>query len=105
MKRRACLMILAGMVSVSALLAPASAAASTRLYVQIGPPAPIVEPVVVAPGPAYVWTPGYYRWDGRAYVWVGGRYAVPPRPHAVWVAGRWHHHHSHGWYWVNGHWR
>jgi hypothetical protein len=31
------------------------------------PPAPQVEVQVVAPGPGYVWTPGYWAWHGR---WV-----------------------------------
>ena len=54
-------MIVAGTLSASA----ASADASTRVYVRIGPPAPIVETRVVAPGPGYVWVGGYHTWAGR----------------------------------------
>jgi hypothetical protein len=75
-----------------------------RLYVRVGPPAPIVEAAIVAPGPAYVWTPGFYRWDRAAYVWSPGRYVLPPRPRAVWVPGHWVRE-RHGWYYVDGHWR
>jgi WXXGXW repeat (2 copies) len=67
------------------------------------PPAPKVEVQVVAPGPEFVWTPGYWGWHGR-WVWVGGRWVVPPRRHAVWVAGHWGHR-GRGYVWVGGHWR
>jgi hypothetical protein len=92
------------LVFVGFLAGSASAAVRARLYVQVGPPAPVVERVVVAPGPGYVWTPGYYRWDGRAYVWMPGRHVLPPRPHAVWVPGHWGHERR-GFFWIDGHWR
>lgn len=50
------------------------------------PVAAVVTPVVPAPGPGYVWVPGYWDWvDGR-WVWIEGRWVLPPRGHAVWVA-------------------
>ena len=52
----------------------ASAAPRNRVYVRIGPPAPIVERRIVAPGPGYVWIPGFHSWDGRAYLWRPGRW-------------------------------
>jgi hypothetical protein len=67
------------------------------------PPAPQVEVQVAAPGPGFVWTPGYWGWHGR-WVWVGGRWVVPPHRHAVWVAGHWGHR-GHGYVWVGGRWR
>jgi len=67
------------------------------------PPAPQVEVQVVAPGPGYVWTPGYWAWHGR-WVWVGGRWVFPPHRHAVWVGGHWGRR-GHGYVWVGGHWR
>lgn len=75
------------------------------VYVQVAPPAPIVEVRPPAPSHAHVWIGGYHSWNGSAYVWTPGRWDVPPRPHARWVAGRWHHHHRRGWYWIEGHWR
>ena len=80
------------------------AAAGTRVYVRIGPPAAIVETRVAAPSPRHVWIEGYHRWDGGAFVWVPGRWALPPAHHHAWVAGRWVHD-PHGWYWAEGHWR
>ena len=84
--------------------AAGTAAADTHVYVRVGPPAPVVEVRRAAPGPRYVWVPGYHRWDGRAYVWVPGTWLLPPHGRVAWVPARWVHDH-HGWYVVNGHWR
>ena len=93
-----------GAVLLSTVLMAIPASASTRVYVRVGPPAPIVEVRPVAPGPRYVWVNGYHRWDGRAYAWVPGKWVLPPRARAVWVPGRWVHA-SRGYYWVDGRWR
>ena len=91
--------------AVLTLLPAAPASAGTRVYVRIGPPAPVVETRVVAPGPHHVWIAGYHRWDGRAYVWVPGRWELPPASYRTWVPGHWVHHGHEGYYWVDGHWR
>jgi hypothetical protein len=77
---------------------------AAQVVVRVGPPAPVYERAVPAPGRGYVWTPGYHRWDGRAYVWSPGVWMMPPRRHAHWVRARWAHRHG-GWYFVEGHWR
>jgi len=93
-------------LTTSALAASLPAQAGARIYVRIGPPVPVVEVAAVAPGPGYVWVPGYHRWDGGAYVWVGGHWAVPPHHYYhAWVPGHWVRHSRHGWYWREGHWR
>jgi len=78
-------------------------AAMAQIYVHVGPPRPIREhrPPL---RPCYVWQAGYHRWDGNRYVLVPGAYVAPPRPHAMWVPGRWVHT-RHGWMWREGHWR
>jgi len=87
-------------------LAPAApAAAGARIYVRIGPPAPVVEERIIAPSPRHVWIGGYHRWDGRAYVWVPGRWELPPSRYRTWVPGHWVRHQRNGYYWVDGHWR
>ena len=48
------------------------------VVVRVAPPRAVVETRVPAPGPGYVWTPGYQRWDGRAYVWAPGAWVMPP---------------------------
>ena len=78
--------------------------ASARVVVNIAPPIPVVETVAPAPGPGYVWIPGYHLWDGHAYVWVPGTWVLPPRPHARWEPPHWKRTHG-GWFFVEGHWR
>ncbi len=92
-----------GLSLVAFTCAPAQAQIYGGIYVQFGPPAPIVEPVPPPPAPYYVWVPGYWRWDGARYVWSRGRYARPPRGYAVWAPGRWMRH-GHEWYWQPGRW-
>lgn len=75
-----------------------------EVVVRVAPPRPVVEVRGVAPGRGYVWIAGYHRWDGRAYVWVPGRWELPPRPHARWLAAHWTRRHG-GWVLVEGHWR
>jgi hypothetical protein len=80
--------------------------AERTVYVQSPPPAvpaPPPEAVVVTPGPAYVWVPGYWSWNG-SWVWVAGHYVVPPHPRAVWVGPHWGHG-PHGYVWIRGYWR
>ncbi len=74
------------------------------VVIRVAPPRPLVERRIPAPGPGYVWTQGYHRWDGRAYVWVPGAWVQAPRPHARWVAHRWVRRNG-GWVMVEGHWR
>ncbi len=82
----------------------AASAAQAAFFVNIAPPAPVVETPPVAPGPSYVWVPGTYVWNGVAFVWVPGRWVLPPFPGAHWAPPRWVHHH-HGWVFAEGHWR
>jgi hypothetical protein len=96
---------LASLILMGSLLAlAADASAAARVYIRVGPPAPIVERRSVAPGPRHVWVPGFYRYEPRGYVWVPGQWAVPPRARAAWVPGHWIHERR-GWYFVEGHWR
>jgi hypothetical protein len=93
--------LLAGTLTFASACAPAVYGGA---YVRVGPPAPVVEVRHAAPGPRYVWVPGYYRWGGRAYAWVPGRWVVPPRAHARWAPGHWQHNRR-GWFYVEGRWR
>jgi hypothetical protein len=95
-------LVLAGAL-LAGLLA-SSPAQAARIYVNIAPPVPIVEVRTAVPSPRHVWIEGYHRWDGRSYVWVPGRWALPPRARAVWVAPHWVKHRR-GWYFVGGRWR
>jgi hypothetical protein len=65
--------------------------ARAEIVLELRPPVTIHEERVARPSPRHVWIAGYHRWDGGAYVWERGRWEVPPREHAVWVAPRWRH--------------
>jgi hypothetical protein len=69
-----------------AALGAALAARAAEVIVRVAPPPPVSTAVIgVAPGPGYVWVPGYQRWNGSRYVWVAGRWTLPPRRGLVWV--------------------
>jgi hypothetical protein len=85
-----------------ALLVTGSSAQDIR--VNIAPPRARYERRPPAPGRGYVWTPGYYRWDGRGYNWDRGAWVRPPRAHARWIAPHWRRH-GHRWVFVEGRWR
>src|SRR5437870_2010158 len=97
---------MAAVLLLGGCLLPAVACASPRgrMYVRVGPPAPIVESRLVAPGPGYLWLPGYYSWDGRGYGWVPGRWDRAPTARASWVPAHWVRTRR-GWYLVEGRWR
>src|SRR5205823_1604597 len=69
--------------------APTRAVVTREVVVPQAPPSVRIEAQTVAPGPGYIWTPGYWRWSGRDYVWTSGSWVRPPRTTAVWVPGHW----------------
>jgi hypothetical protein len=68
---------------------------------RLPPPAPRIEPVVQRPG--MVWTPGYWRWNGRRYDWVGGSY-VHARPGFRWTPAQWERGPNGVWHFHEGFW-
>ncbi len=84
--------------------APQPVYVAPAAVVPIAPPAPVVEVIPAPPGGAYVWTPGYWSWNGRAYYWTKGHYVARPYARAVWVPPRWVRSGS-GWVLVPGRWR
>ncbi|MDP9122562.1 MAG: hypothetical protein M3O15_14535 [Acidobacteriota bacterium] len=54
---------------------------------------------IAAPGPGYVWVPGY----NEGYGWVPAHWALPPFAGAFWVTPRWSWN-GHQRYLVNGYW-
>jgi hypothetical protein len=90
-----------GLIMTTSACAPRGRVA---VYVPSPPPPPVRETIAVAPGPAYVWIPGYHMWNGSVYVWTPGRWELRPTRRHAWVPGHWKHDRR-GWYWVEGHWR
>jgi hypothetical protein len=67
------------------------------------PPPPRAEVVPAQPDLTFVWTPGFWDWQGR-WVWVHGYWGPRPHPGAVWVQGGWVHRHR-GYMWAHPHWQ
>jgi hypothetical protein len=94
-----------GLIAATLLAAlPVSSQAGVFVSVTIAPP---VLPVYVQPpipGPGYMWTPGYWAWDGDYgdYYWVPGTWVLAPVG-LLWTPGYW------GWVdgaylWHGGYW-
>jgi WXXGXW repeat (2 copies) len=99
---------LAALIGASSLgilsTAPAtSAQLSIGVAVTVPPPALPVYAQPPCPGPDYLWTPGYWAWDGTDYYWVPGTWVEAPDPGLLWTPGYW------GWgdggyFWHTGYW-
>lgn len=82
---------------------PASAAVNVGVAITLAPPPlpHVVQPA--APGPGYIWTPGYWAWGPNGYYWVDGAWLVPPAVGLLWTPGWWGwsdgHYRWHGGYW------
>jgi hypothetical protein len=72
------------------VLAISSAAvAQIRISVGFGPPALPVYEQPVCPGDGYLWTPGYWAWDGNEYYWVPGTWVESPEVGYLWTPPYW----------------
>jgi len=80
---------------------PLASQAGVFVSVTIAPPVlPVYEQPPI-PGPGYIWTPGYWAWDG-SYYWVPGTWVLAPVG-LLWTPGYW------GWvddvyFWHAGYW-
>jgi hypothetical protein len=73
------------------LLPIVSAAQGVSVSVNIAPPElPVYEQPPI-PGDGYLWTPGYWAWDGgnQDYYWVAGAWVEAPQPEYLWTPGYW----------------
>ena len=88
-------------------LPPLSSAHPAQIAVGISvgiapPPLPYyAQPI--CPGEGYIWTPGYWSWDGSDYYWVPGTWVLAPFEGGLWTPGYW------GWggaafFWHEGYW-
>ncbi len=82
-----------GLNSVALLAAPATARAQISIGISVGfaPPALPVYEQPPLPSDGYVWTPGYWAWDGpyQDYYWVPGTWVEPPSPGYLWTPAYW----------------
>jgi hypothetical protein len=93
--------ILVALLGVGLVLG-ASQAEAQHFYVSIQPTARVVARPP-APSPRHVWVASEWSYSGGRYVEKPGYWALPPRGHKSWAAGRWASD-GHGKYWVAGHW-
>ncbi|HEY5106109.1 MAG TPA: hypothetical protein VII73_04955 [Caulobacteraceae bacterium] len=75
----------------AACAVPAATSAQTLLSVRVGfapPPLPIyIQPPI--PGYGYIWTPGFWAWNGYDYYWVPGTWVEPPEFGYLWTPAWW----------------
>jgi WXXGXW repeat (2 copies) len=73
---------------------PIVSQAFVAVSISVAPPVlPVYEQPPI-PAPGYLWTPGYWAWDGQDYYWVPGTWVLAPDPGLLWTPGYWG--------WVNG---
>src|SRR6478752_3603335 len=82
-------------ILLAASLCPAIPAANAQVSIGISiniepPPLPVYDQPII-PGPGYLWTPGYWAWNGDIddYYWVPGTWVLPPEPGVLWTPGYW----------------
>ena len=91
---RTCLLFGRALIVLTLLCAPVASFSSVFVSVAIAPPALPVYTQPVAPGPGYMWTPGYWAYGPDGYFWVPGTWVIAPFIGALWTPGYWG--------WVNG---
>src|SRR3984885_3250287 len=75
-------------LAISMLFLSTAASAQIGVSVSIAPPELPVYDQPVCPGDGYIWTPGYWAWDGD-YYWVPGTWVLAPEPGYLWTPGYW----------------
>lgn len=94
-RRRLLVRALAGVLGALAALAALPQKAHAGVFIGVGvsvsvppPPLPIYEQPPI-PGAGYIWTPGYWAWDGDEYYWVPGTWVIAPFYGALWTPAYW----------------
>jgi WXXGXW repeat (2 copies) len=64
---------------------------SVGISVGFAPPELPVYEQPICPGDGYIWTPGYWAWDGDVgdYYWVPGTWVMAPQVGFLWTPGWW----------------
>jgi len=79
------------LLAVAMLFLSAASFAQIAVGVRVGiapPPLPdYAQPI--CPGDGYIWTPGYWAWDGTDYYWVPGTWVEAPEVGYLWTPGYW----------------
>jgi hypothetical protein len=71
------------------LLLPGASFGAVSISVGIAPPPLPVYTQPEAPGPDYIWEPGYWAYGPAGYYWVPGTWVLAPEPGLLWTPGYW----------------
>lgn len=73
------------------LIISTAAVGQVVISVGFGPPALPVYEQPICPGDGYIWTPGYWAWDGDYddYYWVPGTWVLAPQVGYLWTPPWW----------------
>jgi hypothetical protein len=102
MKFRFALLSILAIAGASFVPTLASALEAGVIIVDRAPPAPRTEPPP-PPREGFVWSPGYWKWDGYNYSWQEGNWIQTQQPTAKWVPDHWVERNGR-WEFVPGHW-
>jgi hypothetical protein len=72
-----------------ALSAAAHAQIAVGISVGFAPPELPVYEQPICPADGYIWTPGYWAWDGSDYYWVPGTWVLAPQVGFFWTPPYW----------------
>lgn len=81
--------IMAMILILAFLAAPAVSVAQVSVSVTIAPPVLPIYEQPEPPAPGYIWTPGYWDYGPDGYFWVPGTWIEPPEPGLLWTPGYW----------------
>jgi WXXGXW repeat (2 copies) len=87
--RNLCLRVVFLALAVLVVSAGSSAQIGIGVSVSFGPPALPVYDQPVCPGDGYIWTPGYWAWNGFDYYWVPGTWVLAPEVGYLWTPPWW----------------
>ena len=77
------------LLGMPALFTAGAASAQVAISVTIAPPELPVYEQPLCPGDGYIWTPGYWAWDGEDYYWVPGTWVLAPQVGYFWTPPYW----------------
>jgi hypothetical protein len=76
-------------LAVTLFAASAASSAAVFVSVSVAPPALPVYEQPIAPGPGFIWAPGYWAWGPEGFYWVPGTWVPAPYVGALWTPGYW----------------
>src|ERR1700753_4284926 len=83
------LLALIPILMLGAVTVTSQAAVGLNVQVEVAPPDIPAYTQPDLPAPGYLWTPGYWAWDGMDYYWVPGTWVEPPVNGMLWTPGYW----------------